>query len=97
MMTKFRTYQLALSFYQECKKISLPFHLRDQLMRASSSIALNLAEGSAKPHYKDRTKYYRIALGSLREIQAVISLEQLQALSKSVDQLGASLYKLTHC
>ncbi|MEK6578614.1 MAG: four helix bundle protein [Bdellovibrionota bacterium] len=97
MLQKFRTYQLALDFYQQCKKVSLPFHLRDQLMRASSSIALNLAEGSAKPTHKDRMKFYRIALGSLREVQAIISLEQLNVLKCSADHLGASLYKLTHC
>ncbi|MEK6580326.1 MAG: four helix bundle protein [Bdellovibrionota bacterium] len=97
MMTKFRTYQLALDFYQTCKPIRLPIHLKDQLMRASSSIALNLAEGSAKPTHKDRMKYYSIALGSLREIQAIISLEQVSELESGADQLGASLYKLTHC
>ena len=97
MMTKFRTYQLALDFYQTCKPIRLPIHLKDQLMRASSSIALNLAEGSAKPTHKDRMKYYSIALGSLREIQAIISLEQVSELESGADPLGASLYKLTHC
>ncbi len=96
MLQKFRTYQLALDFYHQCKKTQLPFHLKDQLMRASSSIALNLAEGSAKPTHKDRMKFYRIAFGSLREVQAIISLEHLFSLEGSADHLGALLYKLTH-
>ena len=96
MLQNFRTYQLALTFYQDCKKVRVPFHLKDQLLRASSSIALNLAEGSAKPTHKDRMKFYRIALGSLREVQAIISLEQISELEKKADILGAFLYKLTH-
>ncbi|MEK6580698.1 MAG: four helix bundle protein [Bdellovibrionota bacterium] len=97
MLQNFRTYQLALNYYHACKKVHLPNHLKDQLMRASSSIALNLAEGSAEPTHKDRMKFYRIALGSLRETQAIISLEQLHILKPNADHLGASLYKLTHC
>ena len=41
-------------------------------------------------------KFYRIALGSLREVQAIISLEQVRELEMRADSLGASPYKLTH-
>ncbi len=97
MLEKFRTYQLSLEFYRECKKVSLPLHLRDQLLRAASSIPLNLAEGSAKPTAKDRRKFYAIAFGSLREVQAVIEMEADSAgcLLPLADSLGAHLYKLT--
>ena len=41
-------------------------------------------------------KYFSIAFGSLRECQAVLILEELEATEawKDLDRLGASLYKL---
>ena len=42
--------------------------------RASESILLTLAEGSAKPTAKDRARYYSMALGSFRESQVILSL-----------------------
>jgi len=97
MLKNFRTYQLAVSFYQSCQPIRLPAFLKTQLLRASSSIALNLAEGSSRPVGKDRLRFYRIALGSLRECQAVLDLNpQLCGLKKSADQLGGSLYRLCY-
>ena len=68
--------------------------LRDQFERASLSIVLNLAEGSGKPTTKDRRKFYAIAMGSLRETQALLKILSWQAELKASDQLGAYLYKL---
>ncbi len=66
-------------------------------MRASLSVCLNLAEGTAKPTRKDRQRFYSIAFASLREVQALIDLEEpLKELEAHADHLGASLYKLTH-
>ena len=96
MLKNFRTHTLAVEFYQECKREKLPYFLKDQLMRASSSIALNLAEGCGKPSVKDRQRYYSIAFGSLREVQSIIQLEQLNSLHSKADYLAANLYKLTH-
>ncbi|MEK6577840.1 MAG: four helix bundle protein [Bdellovibrionota bacterium] len=95
MLQKFRTYQLALSFYQECESLKVPTHLRDQLKRAASSIVLNLAEGSAKPTEKDRKRFYAVALGSYRETQAVLQMTKHFELLKKSDYLGACLYKLS--
>jgi len=92
----FRTFDLSVQFYGECKKIQIGHALKDQLQRAASSISLNLAEGSAKPSEKERLRYYSIALGSLREIQAIIKLESLDPLMSMADHLGACLYKLSH-
>ena len=94
MLDKFRSYQLALKLYSQCKEIKLPYSLKDQLTRASSSVVLNLAEGSAKPTVRDRQRFYAIALASLREVQALIEMEQLDALFADADALAASLYKL---
>ena len=96
MLSKFRTYQLALELYREAKTVKLPHHLKDQLLRAASSICLNLAEGSAKPTDKDRAKFYAIAFGSCREVQTVIELEResTTAIFSIADQVAAHLYRL---
>ncbi len=39
MLKNFRTYGLSIDFYKECKKMSLPSSLKDQLIRASSSVS----------------------------------------------------------
>lgn len=95
-MKTFRTLELAIEFYKLSQQIQLPKHLRDQLDRASSSIALNLAEGNAKFSYKDKARIYQIAYGSLRECQTIFLLveikdEKLLEISK---HLGSSVYKL---
>src|SRR5688572_20011023 len=99
-LKNFRSYQLAVGLHQECLKIELPKYLRDQLLRASSSVALNLAEGSAKPTVRDRVRHYNIAFGSLREVQAILDLlndEQNNAQVRSkADHVGACIYKLVH-
>jgi len=48
MRKDFRTYQIAVEFYRLCTAIKLPRHLKDQLQRSASSVALNLAEGSGR-------------------------------------------------
>jgi four helix bundle protein len=70
--------------------------LKNQYLRACSSVALNLAEGSAKPTVSDRRKFYYIALGSLRECQTILKLHaQTQiVVTQKADYLGACLYKL---
>ena len=95
-LKNFKTFQLANDFYQNCSKIKLPLHLKDQLNRASSSIALNLAEGSGKSSPKDRKRFYSIALGSLRESKAILILANINnpQLENLSDQLGACLYTL---
>lgn len=82
MFKNFKTYQLALQFHRECEQTKVPSYLRDQLLRASSSVVLNIAEGSGKITPKDRRKFFAIALGSLP--------------SDVSDQLGACLYRLCH-
>lgn len=96
MLTQFRTYQLAVEFHRSCHSARMPAYLKTQLLRAASSIALNLAEGSGKPTARDRARFYAIALGSLRECQAALDLSPTRYpdLHKTADHLGASLYKL---
>ena len=93
-MKNFRTYQLALELYKAIETTPVSGPARDQIRRASLSVALNLAEGSAKPTRKDRHKFYRIALGSLRETQCILALLDKPKLIALADRVGASLYKL---
>ncbi len=96
MLTNFRTFQISRTFYNCCRTLKLPTHLQDQLLRASSSICLNLAEGYGKIGYKDQRRFFQIANGSLRESQAVlliVGLENSEAYQVS-NHLGACLYKL---
>ena len=93
-MQKFKTYRLAINFYRNSRKLNLREPLKNQFHRASLSVLLNLAEGSAKPTEKDRRKFYRISLGSLREVQVILDIISHQQLIKEADILGAYLYKL---
>lgn len=55
---------------------SLPKEFRysigDQLLRASLSVVLNIAEGSGKNSTKDLSRFLDISLGSLYEVVACI-------------------------
>ncbi|RMG42543.1 MAG: four helix bundle protein [Candidatus Dadabacteria bacterium] len=95
-MKTFRTFRLASKFYKLCRALPLKGTMRDQLLRAASSIALNLAEGRGKSSLKDQRRFFHIALGSLRECQAIFILEELEESPayKVLDSLGAHLYRL---
>ena len=94
-MKNFRTYDVAVEYYKLCMGLGLKGDARDQLNRAARSIALNLAEGRARATSKDQRKYFNIAMGSLRESQAVLDLESLKdsVAGQCADKLGAHLYQ----
>ena len=95
-MKNFRTYQLAVQFYRLSQALALSGNARDQLQRASRSIVLNLAEGRGKPSLADHKRFFYIAMGSLRECQAILDLELLgqSEASALLDKLGAHLHRL---
>ena len=93
-MKNFRTYQLAKSFYWQSQGIKLKAHFKDQYDRALLSVVLNIAEGSGKATKRDRQKFYTIAMGSLREVQAILDLVGYDDILKASDSLAASLYRL---
>ena len=94
MLQNFKSYNLAQALYQECQQLKAQAYIRDQLMRASLSIVLNLAEGSAKTSRKDRKRFYEIALGSARETQAIVALLNAKKAMALADQLGACVFCL---
>ena len=98
MIKDFDVYNCSVEFHHACKLLKVPGYFRDQLLRASGSIALNVAEGSGKRTPKDQSRFYSMALGSLRECQAILDLEQVNdpKLLTLADRLGAMLYSLSH-
>ncbi|MBY0470491.1 four helix bundle protein [bacterium] len=94
----FLTYDLAVALYRHVETIQARASLREQLLRASESVVLNIAEGAGRTGKKDQARFYAIALGSLREVQAVFDLISLQ--DKQVvgltDYVAACLYRLIH-
>lgn len=96
MLKDFIAFQLSKRFYQRCKGLKLPVFVKDQLLRAALSVSLNLAESSGKRTEKERIRYFTVALGSLRECEALIELEEIQdsEIRETLPQLGAILFKL---
>lgn len=96
MLNNFRTFALAVNFYQSVLKLKLTRHLQDQLQRAASSIALNLAEGNSRRTKADKVRFFNIAFASLRECQAVLVLAQHknQSIDSQLDKLAAHIYQL---
>ena len=52
-------------------------HARDQLLRASQSIPLNIAEGNGKTSEGDRRRFFEIARGSAFECSAIQDILQI--------------------
>lgn len=94
MLKNFRTYQLAIQLYKSVQILKVKGAMKDQLDRASLSVVLNLAEGSGKPSPRDKKKFYSIAMGSLRETQAILQLIDNDEDEKLADKIGAHIYKL---
>ncbi|MCJ8499270.1 four helix bundle protein [Desulfatitalea alkaliphila] len=72
-------YRVSMTFvawaYRLCKRLKgFDRHARDQLLRSSQSIPLNIAEGNGKPPSADRNRFFRIALGSALECAATIDV-----------------------
>ncbi len=96
MRKNFRTYGIAVEFYQLAIRMPLKNPLREQLHRAASSIVLNLAEGAGRQTRGDKLRFYSIAFGSLRECQAIIDLSPRRDSSAAIlaDKLAAHIYCL---
>ena len=65
-------------------------------MRAALSVVLNIQEGAAKASEKDRKRFYNIAYGSVKEVQAILKLLDLHEEFELANEVGACLYRLQH-
>lgn len=77
---------LRFKVYQEAKELNREIYvlakswgakdrgLKDQLLRASISICLNIAEGSAKGSDRDFRRYLQNALGSVNEVVSCLDM-----------------------
>lgn len=79
---KFRVYHSAISLVEEIYKLTKKFPseekfaLIDQLKRSSTSIVLNIAEGSGSSGDKEFCRFLRIALKSLYETVASLKIAE---------------------
>ncbi len=56
-------------------RLQSPFgNIRDQLLRSSQSVALNIAEGNGKRSPADRRRFFEIARGSAMESAATLDV-----------------------
>ena len=93
-MKNFKCYQMAIVQYKAVRKQKYPRYVKDQVERAALSVCLNLAEGSGKTSERDRRRFYEIALGSQREVQAVFEAIDNQSLGREADKLAGGLFNL---
>jgi four helix bundle protein len=73
---KLDVYCLAINYvawvFEHSEKLNgVHRHARDQWLRASQSIPLNIAEGNGKTAEADRRRYFEIARGSVFECAAI--------------------------
>lgn len=86
LVEKLRVYNKALLFSKDVVKLGITkpapqFRpLYDQLLRASSSIALNIAEGNGRWGIKERKQFFRIARGSCHECVPLLELIEVSGM-----------------
>ena len=103
----FDVYDVSIQLIQGLRPLVAKLEARDrdlanQLRRAGSSIALNVAEGNRRAG-KNRTHHFRIAAGSAAEVGAGLDvahawgiLETPEPVLALLDRVRAMLWKLTH-
>ncbi len=93
-MAGFIALELAATLYKECEELKLRHPIKDQLLRASSSIALNLSEGNDRRTTKDQVRFFNMAFTSLKEVQSIMMLEDIKTLDHEIEQLSAMIFVL---
>ena len=95
---KLKVYQKSLEFSgwvtDNIREIQIKNSIIDQLDRASSSIALNIAEGNGKFTGRDRCRYLDIARGSALECSSCLDIMVVKRMiEKSVQVQGKNILK----
>ena len=96
---KLDVYRISLEFvawsYNICSTLNgMNRHARDQLLRASQSIPLNIAEGNGRRIGPDRKRFFTIARGSAFECAAIIDVLYVSNAIKEKEAIFAK--KLLH-
>jgi len=75
---RFPVYQESKEFYRKvcevCSAITREYALKDQISRASLSVILNIAEGSAKKSDKEFARFLEISIASMNEVVACLDV-----------------------
>ena len=79
LFEKLNVYQESVNLAEKVSRLTEKFprgsyYLSDQLNRAATSIALNIAEGNGRYHKNDRNNFFYIARGSVHECVLLIKL-----------------------
>ena len=95
-MKTFRALELSVEFFEISEKADIKGNLRDQLLRAASSISLNLSEGNAKRTQNEKKRFYQMAYASTQECKTILKLAKLTEpkLVDTADKLGAWIFNL---
>src|SRR6056297_2940737 len=104
---KLEVYKKAKIFHSEIRGLietkSLAYTEKDQLYRASFSIALNIAEGSGRFSKRDRKNFFVIARSSVFECVAILDIlrdtsavsdEQYDLFADHADELSRMLFAM---
>lgn len=98
MAYEFRVLKAALRFHDLVCELRLPRRrLKDQLVRAAESVALQLAEGDRRSSQQDRLCFFNRAFTSVKEAQMALLMARVKdpQVLDLADYLGASVYRLT--
>ncbi len=100
-------YRVSLEYagwvYNYCSDLKGHRNARDQLIRASQAIPLNIAEGNGKATSGDRRRFFEIARGSAMECSAIqdvlqvcgaLSVQENKKYKKLLDRIVAMLTRL---
>lgn len=103
----FEVYKKAKNFHAESKELIRSVQLdkvtQNQLLRASFSIVLNIAEGSGRFSKRDRRHFFVISRGSVFECAAIydvlhdssaINEDTFHSFLKEADELSRILYAM---
>ena len=106
---RLEVWQLARKFFKQAYSIidtfpaSERYNLVDQIRRATTSIALNLAEMTSRSSYKEQAHYSEIAYGSTIEVYCAFLLsydlgyineQQLEGLKEKISELSNKINAL---
>ena len=106
---RLEVWQLARKFFKQAYALidtfpsSERYNLVDQIRRATTSIALNLAEMTSRSSYKEQAHYSEIAYGSTIEVYCALLLsydlgyideQQLEELKEKISELSNKINAL---